>query len=130
MGKLTEKQKQFCKEYVVDFNATQAAKRAGYSAKTAGQIGEQNLKKLEIQGFIGELQIKQTERLEITADDLTQFFKGIVESEDEQTKDRIKAAENLSKRIGYFEKDNNQKGIGIANALKAYAAKFDDETED
>ena len=38
VDKLTEKQKAFVKEYVIDFNGTQAAIRAGYSAKTANRI--------------------------------------------------------------------------------------------
>ena len=52
MAKLTEKQKRFCDEYLIDLNATQAAIRAGYSAKTAGRIGGENLKKLEIIKYI------------------------------------------------------------------------------
>ena len=36
--KLTPKQSLFCKEYLVDLNATQAAIRAGYSEKTAKAI--------------------------------------------------------------------------------------------
>ena len=40
---MTEKQNRFVEEYCVDFNATQAAVRAGYSKKTAGQIGYQLL---------------------------------------------------------------------------------------
>jgi len=47
-GKLTSKQQRFADEYLVDLNATQAAKRAGYSAHTAGQQGEKLLKKAEI----------------------------------------------------------------------------------
>ena len=46
---LNEKQRRFCEEYIIDFNATQAAIRAGYSAKTAYAIGGQLLKKLEVQ---------------------------------------------------------------------------------
>ncbi len=49
---MTEKQKRFCDEYLIDNNATQAAIRAGYSPKTAYSIGEQNLKKLEIKKYI------------------------------------------------------------------------------
>lgn len=54
-NKLTPKQEQFCREYVVDFNATQAAIRAGYSKKTARQIGEQNLSKVYIAERVKEL---------------------------------------------------------------------------
>ena len=41
MSKLTAKQEAFIQEYVIDKNATQAAIRAGYSQKTAGQIGDE-----------------------------------------------------------------------------------------
>ena len=48
MSKLTNKQQRFVEEYCVDFNATQAAIRAGYSEKTANEQGSQNLAKLSI----------------------------------------------------------------------------------
>lgn len=64
--KLTNKQRRFCEEYLIDLNATQSAIRAGYSEKTAGQIGEQNLKKLEIQSLISILQEKKSKELNIS----------------------------------------------------------------
>ncbi|AQS50736.1 terminase small subunit [Paenalcaligenes hominis] len=66
--KLTPKQKRFVEEYLIDLNATQAAIRAGYSQRTAGQIGEQNLKKLEIKQAIQAAQENRSERTEITQD--------------------------------------------------------------
>lgn len=68
MSKLTAKQQMFVKEYLIDLNATQAAIRAGYSEKTAGQIGEQNLKKLEIAAAIQEAMDKRFKKIEITSD--------------------------------------------------------------
>ncbi|HEX3018602.1 MAG TPA: terminase small subunit [Caproicibacter sp.] len=53
-GKLTAKQERFIDEYLVDLNATQAAIRAGYSEKTAYAIGNENLKKPDIQNVINE----------------------------------------------------------------------------
>ena len=50
--KLTAKQQRFCDEYLIDLNATQAAIRAGYSAKTAKQIGQENLTKPDIKNYI------------------------------------------------------------------------------
>jgi phage terminase small subunit len=47
--KLTDKQQVFVEEYLRCWNASEAARRAGYSEKTARQIGEQNLSKLDIQ---------------------------------------------------------------------------------
>jgi phage terminase small subunit len=65
---LTDKQKLFCKEYLVDLNATQAAIRAGYSADSAAAIGSENLIKPEIQARVQELMDKRSKRTEITAD--------------------------------------------------------------
>jgi phage terminase small subunit len=50
--KLTPKQERFVAEYLVDLNATQAAIRAGYSAKTARSIGHELLTKPDIQDAI------------------------------------------------------------------------------
>ncbi len=66
--KLTPKQQRFVEEYLIDLNATQAAIRAGYSKKTAGQIGDENLKKPQIAGALQEAMNKRSERTEITAD--------------------------------------------------------------
>lgn len=52
MAKLTEKQRQFAAEYLKDFNATQAAIRAGYSARTAGPAAGRLLKKVQIQEIL------------------------------------------------------------------------------
>ncbi len=67
-GKLTKKQELFCKEYLCDLNATQAAIRAGYSEDTAGSIGHENLKKLEIQEEIQRLFDQRAKKVQITAD--------------------------------------------------------------
>lgn len=65
---LTPKQKRFVAEYLVDLNATAAAKRAGYSQKTAHSIGQENLTKPEIQSAIQEAQTERQQRTEITQD--------------------------------------------------------------
>lgn len=66
--KLTARQERFCREYIIDYNATKAAVRAGYSEKTAYSIGSENLKKPEILSFIRTLQGNQVQRLCINAD--------------------------------------------------------------
>lgn len=72
MADLTPKQIIFCKEYLVDFNATRAAKAAGYSKKTAQRMGSENLSKPLIQERILK-EIKAREyRTEITADRVLQ----------------------------------------------------------
>lgn len=62
------KQRRFVEEYLVDLNATQAAIRAGYSRKTAASIGEENLRKPEIQAAIKAAMTARQERTEITQD--------------------------------------------------------------
>lgn len=65
---LTDKQEIFCREYLIDLNATQAAIRAGYSEKTANRIASENLSKPDIQLRISELLKKRSDRLQIDAD--------------------------------------------------------------
>lgn len=67
-AKLTERQKRFCDEYLIDLNATQAAIRAGYSEKTAKVIGSENLTKPDIAARIEKRRAAQIKRTEITAD--------------------------------------------------------------
>jgi len=74
---LTEKQKKFCDEYLVDCNATQAAIRAGYSPKTAYSIGEENLRKPELQAEIQKRKIELQNKLEITQEKVLQELASI-----------------------------------------------------
>lgn len=55
-GKLTDKQRRFCEEYVIDWNGTRAAIAAGYSENTAKQIATENLSKPYLQKYISEIQ--------------------------------------------------------------------------
>jgi phage terminase small subunit len=66
--KLTARQAMFVSEFLVDGNATAAAKRAGYSAKTAKAIGAENLAKPAIAAAIAEAQTKRLERNDVTAE--------------------------------------------------------------
>ncbi|MCK7581082.1 MAG: terminase small subunit [Chromatiales bacterium] len=65
---LTPRQKQFVEEYLVDLNGTQAAIRAGYSAKTAGWIAQELLTKTHISEAIAAATKARSERTKISAD--------------------------------------------------------------
>ena len=67
--KLTDKQRRFIEEYCADCNATAAAKRAGYSERTAHQIGYENLKKPELKLAIEE----RLDELSLPAAKITQL---------------------------------------------------------
>ena len=58
------------REYLVDLCATQAAIRAGYSARTAGSQGERLLKNVEVQRAVAESIRQRAERVEVRADDV------------------------------------------------------------
>lgn len=65
---LTGKQARFVQEYLIDLNATQAATRAGYSAKTAYQVGFENLNKPDIKAAIVSAMETLAARTAITQD--------------------------------------------------------------
>lgn len=121
---MNAKQKRFCDEYLIDCNATQAAIRAGYSPKTAKQIGQENLTKPDLKKYIDE----QLERIhsEKTADaqEVLEYLTAVMRGEhkeqvlkligegvqtvtdiDVSARERLKAAELIGKRYGMF-KDN------------------------
>lgn len=64
---MTPKQHLFVLEYRKDLNATQAAIRAGYSKKTAGQIGDRLLKNVQIRNMVAGATARQAERAELSA---------------------------------------------------------------
>ena len=117
---INDKQTAFVREYLVDFNATQAAIRAGYSKRTAGSQAHDLLKKPEIQAALGEGQkrlaeVTETEaewvrrRLKEEATDYTEFASHSA---------RIRALELLGKINGIFELDNTQKTPPLVGEIR------------
>jgi len=68
MPKLTDKQERFCREYIIDLNATRASKSAGYATKNANRIGSENLSKLDIQERIAQLKRHNINRVKNECD--------------------------------------------------------------
>lgn len=102
--KLTLKQRRFIEEYLIDFNATKAAIRAGYSENSAGQIGEQNLKKLEIKSEIDRLTAQMTEKAIVTKEMVLQGLLDEARMYDEGASHsaRVSAWAHLGKHLGIF----------------------------
>lgn len=67
---MTPKQNQFVAQFLVDGNATQAAIRAGYSAKTAYSAGERLLRNVDVARAVADAQKRRLERVELKADDV------------------------------------------------------------
>ena len=105
--KLTEKQKRFIDHYIETANATESARRAGYSEKTAKNIGAENLTKLH---FFIQKKLEEKENQRIASQDevleyLTKVMRGKEKDQfglDASLQDRTKCAELLGKRYGTF----------------------------
>ncbi|MEN9060016.1 terminase small subunit [Ponticoccus litoralis] len=65
---LTAKQARFVEEYLIDLNATQAAIRAGYSARTAKSQGQRLLTNVDVERALTEAQAARSQRTQIKAD--------------------------------------------------------------
>lgn len=141
---MTEKQKRFCDEYLIDCNATQAAIRAGYSAKTANEQSARLLANVSIKNYIDEqLELLHNEK---TADarEVLEYLTSVMRGESSaevvvvegigdglsearrlkkapDEKERLRAAEMLGKRFGMFTEKVNIDGavpVIIKNDLK------------
>jgi len=106
---LTPKQERFVAEYLVDLNATAAAKRAGYSDKTAYSTGQRLLKNVEIQEAIQARRQELAQKLEITQEQVVGelaaiAFHGASDEPEAELKvsNKLKALELLGKHLGMF----------------------------
>lgn len=125
MAKLTNKQKRFCEEYLIDLNATQAAIRAGYSKKNANNIASENLAKPNIQEYLKERMDSKQNDLIASQDEVLQYLTRVIRDKTDSDqvvmegigdgvsmartirvkpseRDKLKAAELLGKRYGAF----------------------------
>lgn len=99
---LTDKQKRFVEEYLVDLNATQAARRAGYSEKTARSQGQRLLTKVDIQKALAHRQKTYAESVEWTVEEILTDLRVIATNPYNRLADRLKAYELGGKHLGMF----------------------------
>jgi len=78
---LTDKQRRFAEEYLIDCNATQAAIRAGYSEKTAQRIGSENLSKPLIREYIDEKLAKMSSASIANAEEVMRYLTAVMRRE-------------------------------------------------
>lgn len=104
---LTEKQRRFCDEYIIDLNATRAYMAAYPSVKkeeTASVCASQLLRNPKVQRFLQELKQERKERVQIKQDDVLCGIKEIAfESAGIRPRDRLRALELLGKHLGLFD---------------------------
>lgn len=118
---MTVRQRKFCDEYLISGDATDAAKKAGYSEKTAYSIGSENLTKPELKAYI-QAQIDAIHDQKVAdRDEVLRYLTAVMRGEHTEeipllvgdgiqtltdkavgAKERLKAAELLGKRYGLF----------------------------
>lgn len=133
---MNAKQKRFCDEYLVDCNATQAAIRAGYSARTANEQAARLLANVSIKAYIDEKMERLHNERTADAQEVLEYLTAVMRGQHtEQTlisigdgvqkigdievgaRDRLKAAELIGKRFGLFKE-----GLELAGALPVVIA--------
>jgi phage terminase small subunit len=113
MRPLTRKQQRFVDEYLVDLNAIQAAVRAGYSAKTARSICEENLTKPDIRAAIVAAQEARQKRTQIDADWALKRLKDEAEYHGKGSSHaaRVAAITTAMKHLGMLNEKHQHTGL-------------------
>lgn len=122
---LTPKQKAFADEFLKCGNATEAAKRAGYSEQSARQMGTENLSKPYISSYIQERQKQIDDERIADIAEIQRFYSSVLRGEvkdqfglDASLETRIAAGRELMKRFEKAETNkNDSRGITIINNI-------------
>ena len=107
---LNARQKAFCEYYVASGNATESAKKAGYSEKTAKSIGQRLLTFVDVQTYIEELNqnVKNNRIADMT--EVKEFWTETLRNNKAKMQDRLKASEYIAKTNGAFLEKLEVKG--------------------
>ncbi len=99
---INEKQRRFAEAYAANPNATEAAKAAGYSGRTARSQGQRLLTNADIQKYIKDLQEENAAERIATMTDVKIFWSDTMNDKELKRSDRLKASELLAKSAGAF----------------------------
>ena len=118
---LTPKQAAFVREYLKDLNATQAATRAGYSAKTANEQGARLLAKASIQEAVARGREKLAAKVEVTTERVLNGLLAEATADDGPTckTARVKAWELLGKHLGLL---TDRSKVEVSGDVTGYLA--------
>ena len=120
---LNDRQKQFCVEYIVDLNGTQAYIRAyGEDTDTvsANVMSCRLLSNVKVKQYINELIDSYTDNVDVTVAEIVSNIKSIALDKEARHSDRIKASELLAKYKGMLieHKDITSNGSSITVTLE------------
>lgn len=101
--KLTEKEKNFCHQYIIDWNGARAARESGYSEESSKQIAHENLTKLYLQQYIDFIKNDYEKEAGITKLSQIKGFQDILDDDKASYRDKISARIELNKMLGYNE---------------------------
>ncbi len=114
---LSPKRQRFVAEYLVDNNATAAAKRAGYSARTAKQQGSRLLTSVDVQQAVAERTLALAEKVEVNAEWVVTRLRALALGAAKES-DRIRALELLGKHLAMFTERVQHIGSFVHPALQ------------
>jgi phage terminase small subunit len=111
------KQERFVEEYLIDLNATQAAIRAGYSAKTAEAQGSRLLSNVNVSALVAEKRAARSARTNITQDYVLESIFSAMEhckqADSFNAQGVFKGAELLGKHLGMFQGENQNLTVNL-----------------
>ena len=99
--KLTEKERIFCHEYIIDWNGSRAARKAKYSENTCAAIASENLRKPHIKQYIDFIKDDIEKEAGITKLSQVMSIMDIALKEDASDRDKLSARAELNKMLGY-----------------------------
>lgn len=112
------KQQKFCDYYLQSGNATEAAKKAGYSEKTARAIGAENLTKPDIQKYLAEHAQRASNARIADANEVLEFWSNTMRNSELASKDRLKASELLGKVLLIDGQENADRDIHVTLSVE------------
>ena len=136
---LTPKQQAFADYYIECGNATEAAKRAGYSENNVGENAAKTLKNPNVSAYIAERMEEQARKRVADANEVIEFYTAVMRGEvkdqfglDASLSDRLKAGDSLMKRYmagGYKYGETKREEDPLSKALREEAERMQTDAD-
>ena len=126
MKNLNERQIRFCEQYVINCNAADSVRKAGYKCKNAAAYGYRLLQSPQIQAYLDSLLSKDVDKRVAQANEIIEFYTRLLRGDFEdgievKFSDRMKAADALAKIFGLFSErfgSDEKKAVTIVDDVE------------